>query len=264
MDKTQIENSPSDITFGRRARILELLEEKGQVRIPEMSNLFNVSEVTIRNDLEQLEQKNLLIRTRGGALKIQRVGIDYNLNLKSKKKRTEKEKIGVKAAELINEGETIILDSGTTTFEVAKNLGKFNDLTVITNALNIAGALIDFSNIKVIVPGGTLRRNSLSLIGAIAEQSIQDYYCDKVFLGVDGIDAAHGISTPNAEEAHLNKLMIKNSKEVIVVTDSSKFSKRSFVLISGIEDVDTIITDNGIPDEEYKKLITMGKNVIIV
>lgn len=264
MNHTQIENSPSDITFGRRARILELLEEKGQVRIPELSNMFNVSEVTIRNDLEQLEKKNLLIRTRGGALKIQRVGIDYNLNLKSQKRKAEKEKIGIKAAELITDGETIIIDSGTTTYEVAKNLGKFNDLTVITNALNVAGALIGFPNIKVIVPGGTLRRNSLSLIGAIAEQSIQNYYCDKVFLGVDGIDAAHGISTPNAEEAHLNKLMIKNSKEVIVVTDSSKFLKRSFVLIAGIEDVDTIVTDNGIPDEEYKKLVTMGKKVIIV
>ena len=264
MGKTQIDNSPSDLTLGRRAKILEILEEKGQVGIPEMSKLFKVSEVTIRNDLEQLEQKNLLIRTRGGALKIQRVGTDYNLNLKSKKRRAEKEKIGAKAAELIKDGETIILDSGTTTMEVAANLGNFKNLTVITNALNIAGALIDFPDIKVIVPGGTLRRNSISLIGAIAEQAIQNYYCDKLFIGVDGIDTEHGISTPNPEEAQLNKLMIKNSKELIVVTDSSKFLKRSFVLISGIEDVDTIITDSGIPDKEYKKLITMGKKVIVV
>ncbi len=264
MNNNHIESTPSDLTFDRRAKILEMLEEKGQVKIPELSNLFKVSEVTIRNDFEQLEQKHLLIRTRGGALKIQRVGVDYNLNLKSKKRKSDKEKIGIKAAELIKNGETIILDSGTTTFEVAKNLGGFSDLTVITNALNIIGALVDFPNIKVIVPGGTLRRNSLSLIGAIAEQSIEDYYCDKVFLGVDGIDSAHGISTPNAEEAHLNKLMIKNSKEVIVVTDSSKFNKRSFVVIAGIEKVNTIITDSGIPDEEYKKLVTLGKKVILV
>ncbi len=253
----------SDLTIDRRAKILEMLENRGQVRIPELSKIFNVSEVTIRNDLEQLEQKNLLIRTRGGALKIQRVGVDYNLSLKSKKRRSEKERIGVKAAQLVKDGETIIMDSGTTTAEVAKNLGEFKELTVITNALNIAGLLVEFPEIKVIMPGGTLRRNSLSLIGAIAEESIQNYYCDKVFLGVDGIDSVYGISTPNAEEAHLNKLMIKNAKEVIVVTDSSKFGKRSFVLIAGIEEVDTIVTDKEIPEEEYQKLLSLGKKVIL-
>ena len=258
------EINDKDLTIERRAKIIEEIEQNGNVQVHLLSKMFRVSPVTIRNDLSHLEQKNLLIRTRGGAIRPQQVAIDYKLNLKAKKHFPEKQAIGKKAAELINEGETIILDSGTTTFEVAKNLGEFNDLTIITNALNVAGALIDFTNIKVIVPGGTLRRNSLSLIGAIAEQSIQDYYCDKLFIGVDGIDTEHGISTPNAEEAHLNKLMIKNSKEVIVVTDSSKFLKRSFVVISGIEDVDTIITDNGIPDEEYKKLVTMGKNVVLV
>ncbi len=256
-------NGVADLTVDRRAKILEMLENKGQVRIPELSKIFNVSEVTIRNDLEQLEQKNLLIRTRGGALKIQRVGIDYNLNLKSKKHKAEKEKIGIKAASLVNDGETIILDSGTTTFELAKNLSGINDLTVITNALNIAGLLVDYPEIKVIMPGGTLRRNSLSLIGAIAEESIQNYFCDKLFLGVDGIDSVFGISTPNAEEAHLNKLMIRNSKEVIVVTDSSKFGKRSFVLIESIDKIDTVVTDKGIPEEEYQKLISLGKKVIL-
>jgi DeoR family transcriptional regulator of aga operon len=263
MNGNSSENFAPDLTIDRRAKIIEMLENNGQVRIPELSKIFNVSEVTIRNDLEQLEQKNLLIRTRGGALRIQRVGVDYNLSLKSKKRKAEKERIGIRAAELVKDGETIILDSGTTTFEVARNLGEFKNLVVITNALNIAALLVDFPEIKVIMPGGTLRRNSLSLIGAIAEESMSNYFCDKVFLGVDGIDSIYGISTPNAEEAHLNKLMIKNAKEVIVVTDSSKFQKRSFVLIAGIEDVDTIVTDDGIPEEEYNKLLSLGKKVIV-
>jgi DeoR family transcriptional regulator of aga operon len=260
-----ISETPSnDLTIDRRAKILEILEANGQVKVPELSALFNVSDVTIRNDLEQLEQKNLLIRTRGGALKIQRVGVDYNLNLKRAKHRSEKERIGARAAKMIKDGETIILDSGTTTMEIAKNLIGFHNLTVITNALNIAGMLLDNPDIKVIVLGGTLRRNSLSLIGAIAESSMMNYYCDKVFLGVDGIDSQHGVSTPNPEEAKLNQLMIENSKEVVIVTDSSKFLKRSFVLISGMDKIDTIVTDKKIPDDEHKKLLNLGKKVIVV
>ena len=120
------------------------------------------------------------------------------------------------------------MDSGTTTLEIAKNLGNFKNLTVITNSLNIAGQLVEFPDIKVIIPGGSLRRNSLSLVGAISERSLNNLYCDKVFIGVDGIDTQYGISTPNVDEAYINNLMINNSRKTIVVTDSSKFGNRSF------------------------------------
>lgn len=252
-----------DISFDRRTKILEILELEGQAKVHSLSKKFNVSDVTIRNDLGQLEQKGLLIRTRGGAFKAQKVGVDYNLETKRKKNQKEKEAIGKKAVELINDGETIILDSGTTTMQIAQSLSKIKNLTVISNALNILSQLVNFPEVKVIVPGGHLRKESLSLIGHSAEEELNNYYCDKLFIGVDGIDATYGISTPNAEEAHLNKVMISIAKEVIVVADSSKFLKRSFAFISTMDKIKTIVTDSNIPEEQYKILLNMGVEVLI-
>ncbi len=252
-----------DISLDRRAKILEILESEGQVSVIKLSKKFNVSTVTIRNDLDQLEQKNLLVRTRGGALKVHRVGIDFHLYEKQKKMLNEKRLIGKKASELINEGDTIIIDSGSTTLEVAKNLKHFNNLTVLSNALNIAAELAGLENIMFIMLGGHLRNKSLSFVGPISEQILKNHYCDKVFLGVDGIDSTYGISTPNTEEAYLNKIMIENSKEIIVVADSSKFLKRCFSYIAPIERISTIVTDNKIPEEEYKRLKNNGIQVII-
>jgi DeoR family transcriptional regulator of aga operon len=229
-------------TISRRVKILEVLNSEGQVTVSELSKKFNVTEVTIRNDLSHLAGKELLIKTRGGGLKAQRVGIDQHLNDKAKINSKEKQAIGKKAAELINDNDTIIIDSGTTTIEIAKNLSRIKNLTVITNALNIASQLIQ-DEIKVILLGGILRTASLSLTGPIGENSIKNFYCDKCFLGVDGIDSQSGIYTPNLEEAHLNRMMINASKEVIIVTDSNKFKRKSFAHIAPITKVNMIVTD---------------------
>jgi DeoR family transcriptional regulator of aga operon len=250
-------------TISRRVKILEVLNSEGQVTVSELSKKFNVTEVTIRNDLSHLAAKELLIKTRGGGLKTQRVGIDQHLNDKAKINSKEKQAIGKKAAELINENDTIIIDSGTTTIEIAKNLSKIKNLTVITNALNIASQLIR-DEIKVIVLGGILRTASLSLTGPIGENSIKNFYCDKCFLGVDGIDSQSGIYTPNLEEAHLNRMMINASKEVIIVTDSNKFKRKSFAHIAPITKVNMIVTDSKIPEDELKNLQNMGIKVILV
>lgn len=251
------------ITIDRRVKILDILNSSGQVAVNELSKIFDVSEVTIRNDLSQLENKGLLIKTRGGALKIQSVGIDQHLNEKAKINSKDKQAIGKKAAEIINDNETIIIDSGTTTVEIAKNLAGKKNLTVVTNALNIASQLIN-NDIRVIVLGGMMRSNSLSLVGPIAENSIKNFYCDKCFIGVDGIDSASGIFTPIPEEASLNKLMIEYSKEVVVVTDSSKFKRKSFGFIAPISKVNMIITDSKIPEDEFTNLQNMGIKVILV
>jgi DeoR family transcriptional regulator of aga operon len=250
-------------TVSRRTSILEKLNELGQVDVNKLSEEFGVSEVTIRNDLGRLEGKNLLIKVRGGAIKVDRVGTDFALSDKNKYYSEEKESIGRVAAGLIEEGDTIILDSGTTTMEVARSLSGFQNLTVITNALNVAEVLADFKGVNVIVPGGLLRKNSLSLVGAAAEDSFRGYFCDKLFLAVDGFSAVHGLSTPNVEEAHLNRVMISISKKVIVVTDSSKFQKRSFAFIASVSEIDTVVTDNGIDEEERKKLENVGVEVIV-
>lgn len=259
-----IKRDEKDLTIERRAKILKQIENEGQVQINTLSKNFGVSTVTIRNDLSQLERKNLLIRTRGGAIRPQRVSMDFKLNDKAKKHFKEKQLIGRIAAGRIQDGDTIILDSGTTTLEIAKNLGQFKELTVITNALNIARELADYPNFKIIMLGGILRKNALSMVGPAAESALRNYYCDKLFLGVDGIAARHGIYTPNVEEAHLNRIMIELSREVYVVTDSSKFGRRRLALIAPMSDVQTVITDTDIPEEEEQKLKSMGIEVILV
>ncbi len=252
-------------TVSRRAEIMKMIENQRQVDVHQLSRHFKVSEVTIRNDLSQLEQKNMLMRTRGGAIQRQaHVGIDFALSEKLKKNYSEKQRIGRKAASLIQEQDTIILDSGTTTLEIAKNLKRFNDLIVITNSIHIAGQIVGIKNIKVIIPGGFLRENSLSLVGSPAEESFRNYYCDKLFLDVDGISAALGISTPNVEEAHLNRVMIEIARQTIVVTDSSKFSKRSFAGIAPVSKIDILITDSGIPDDERVRIEEAGVQLLIV
>ena len=251
-------------TVERRKTILQLLAENGQVFVHELSQRFKVSEVTIRNDLDLFESKNLLIRARGGAMKYENnVGIDYGIFEKDKINFSEKQKIGKRAAELIKESETIILDSGTTTIEIAKNLADIKSLSVITNAFNIVGQLIMNQNINVIVPGGSLRKNSHSLVGPLAEKNLKNFYVDKAFIGVDAFDSEVGIYTPNIEEASLNQMMINIAKEVILVVDSSKFNRRSLAFICPISKINTVVTDEKISAADHKQLQDSGVEVII-
>jgi len=157
-----MKNGEGKSTVSRRIKILESLKTHGQVNVNELSESLGVTGVTIRNDLAQLEKKRVLIRARGGAIKIEQnfIDEDYPLSDKQKKHLAEKREIGKKAAELVEENNTIILDSGSTTYELAKSLKNFNDLTVITNALNVATILAEYNNINVIVPGGRLKKNS--------------------------------------------------------------------------------------------------------
>ncbi len=252
-------------TVERRKGILNALNTEGQVLVHELSKEFDVSEVTIRNDLDQLERKNMLIRARGGALRAEGgVGIDHHISEKDKLHTSEKARIGKRAAQLINERDTVIIDSGTTTMEIAKNIGHLREVTVVTNALNIASQLLQCRGFNLIIPGGYLRKNSLSLMGPLAEKNFQNLYVDKAFLGVDGFDTRHGIYTPNIEEASLNEIMIRNAKEVIIVSDSSKFLRKSLAYICGIEKLHRVITDSGIPEEDRKRLVDAGIEVIIV
>ncbi len=251
-------------TVGRRNQILKQINQNGEVFVHELSKEFDVSEVTIRNDLDQLEQKRLVIRARGGAMKFEgRVGVDYGISEKDKIHFEEKLRIGRKAASLVSDSEIIIVDSGTTTAEMVKNFDEVADLTIITNALNIAVLSMNKANINLIMPGGFMRKNSQSLVGPMAEKSLKNFNVDKLFLGVDGMDSKQGVFTPNIEEAHLNECMIEVSNEVILVTDSSKFSKRSFAFICSISKIDKIVTDSKISAEDRKNLEDAGVEVII-
>lgn len=257
-------NKAKRSTVERRSKILHLLNENGQVFVQELSEEFNVSEVTIRKDLDLFESRKLLIRSRGGAMKYESsVGTDYQITDKDKINYADKVNIGKRAATLVQDGDTIIIDSGTTTLEVAKNLNRDYNINIITNAINIVNQLLQFNNINIIVPGGSIRKNSHSLIGPLAEKSLANFYVDKVFIGVDGFNVSQGAFTPNIEEASLNQRMIEIAKEVILVTDSSKFNRKSLAFICPPNKIDIIVTDNKIDKEVERQLIEIGIKVII-
>ncbi|ETN94905.1 transcriptional regulator, DeoR family [Zhouia amylolytica] len=246
-------------TAERRSKILEILDIKGQVNVNELSQELGVSEVTIRNDLDKLEKSKLLIRAHGGAFKTSNIAL--TVTEKKKINLEVKRLIGKKAASMIEEEESIILDSGTTTFEISNNLNDFTKLTVISNALDIVNNLSKYENLDVFMPGGYLKEFSMSLVGPMAERNFRQLYCNKLFLGVDAIKPELGVFTHHMEEAYLNQIMIDIAEEVIVVADSSKFKRSGLAFISSFEKIDKLITDDQL---EKEHLIALEKNNVEV
>jgi DeoR/GlpR family transcriptional regulator of sugar metabolism len=240
----------------RRALIMKMLEKENEVSVTALSKSLGISEVTIRKDLTLLQSRKLLVRTRGGAIRrpIENLSEDTAIGKKRMFNFREKERIGQLAASLIKNGDHIMFDSGTTTMEIAKNLDRFTDLTILTNSVHIAEELLRYKRFTVIVLGGHLRINSHSTIGPLALQMLSHFTNYKLFLGVDSFSFDKGISTPSMEEAMLNQAMISQANEVIAVFDSSKFNKRSFCHIANAEQIHAIVTDKGLPAGSATKL----------
>jgi DeoR family transcriptional regulator, aga operon transcriptional repressor len=248
----------------RRQHILSLIQKRGRVLVDELAADLNLSKITIRKDLDYLQSKDLLVRTHGGALPAQAGALsDPTILEKQELHHEEKVRIAQAAAAMISEGQCIILDSGTTTTEIARAILSFRNLTVITNALNIAADLAR-SNFEVILIGGTLRKNSLSLVGPLAEDVLKEIHADIVFMGVDGFDTKIGLTTPNLLEARVNRAMVKAAEKVVAVCDSSKFNRRSLSLIVGTSAIHHVITDNKLSSEEVKAIREAGMEVTIV
>jgi DeoR family transcriptional regulator of aga operon len=244
--------------------ILELVTHDGRVLVKDLAPRFGTSQVTIRKDLEILHGRGLVYRTHGGALPVPMGALlDPSLREKEKLHRKEKQRIGTAAAHLVKEGESVLLDSGTTTTAVARALREFRNLTVITNAVNIAAELAGTS-IEVILTGGLLRENSFSLVGPLAEETLRRLSADIFFLAVDGFDVHFGLTTPNLLEAKVNRVMIEIAKRVIVVCDSSKFGRRSLSLIAPTSAVHQTITDNRIPKSDLRTLEEARIEVMLV
>ncbi|WP_348734099.1 transcriptional repressor AgaR [Rheinheimera texasensis] len=251
-------------TIERQQEIVRLTNAQGKVSVAELSQRFGVSEVTIRSDLAVLDSKRLLVRSRGGAMVNDDLSRELSLKEKRQKHSELKQRLGRAVAELIKDDERIILDSGTTTEEVAANLREHKNLIVMTNGLNIALELSQVDKVEVMMTGGTLRKKSMSFYGAQAEQALKNYQFDKVVLGVDGFDLKTGLSTHFEAEATLNRLMCEVAREVIVVTDSSKFDRRGFHLICSVMQVHTLVTDSGIPPLYVEELTRMGVQVHVI
>lgn len=248
----------------RHQLILNKIQKEGHINVLDLCKELNVSPVTIRKDLKLLEDKSLLFRTHGGATLSNPYTMDRPVNEKEKLQSDEKTKIGIKAASLIEANDSIVIASGTTVLALAKNIQPKGNLTVITSAINVAQELLRHPEVEILLLGGLLRKSSSSVTGPYAEQILSDVFCSKLYLGVDGIDLEYGLTTTNALEAHLNRKMISASQHTIVVTDSTKFGKRGFGRICGIDEIHEIITDSGVSEHLVEKLEAMGIKVSIV
>jgi DeoR/GlpR family transcriptional regulator of sugar metabolism len=246
----------------RRQKILELVETQGRVTVPELCQMFNVSEMTIRRDLRELDRDGFLRRVHGGAVSGRGRGFEPPLLARLAARKEQKQRIGRKAAELIFEGDTIALDVGTTTLEVARALETRHNLTVVTASLPIANELAGRADIRLILTGGIVRPGELSMVGHIAEQTFRDFFFDKVFLGVGAISFEAGLTEYNLEDAQVKKAMIKASRQVIVVCDSSKFGRTAFSFVSPLSAVDIIITDDELDKGFQSQLEKAGIKVI--
>ncbi len=247
----------------RHNRILHVLKEQGFVTVSGLSDDLDVSEVTIRRDLKTLEDLRLLQRTHGGATQRNHIVRDRPVSEKASQHADEKRRIGEAAARFVEPHDRIILASGTTIMQMAHALADRSDLTVITNAMNVAFELTRSPGIEVHVLGGMLRKMSTSVVGPVAEAMLQQFTCRKLFLGVDGFDIQHGLTTSNAFEAHLNTCMIAAAEQTIVLADASKFGLRSFGRICGIDHVDRVITDASVSPSIVEQLEENGITVQI-
>ncbi|MCI0920081.1 DeoR/GlpR family DNA-binding transcription regulator [Sphingobacterium rhinopitheci] len=246
----------------RHQYIIKEINDKGHVSVIELCESLHVSSVTIRKDLQFLEDSRLLYRTHGGATSTNPYQTDRPVNEKAKIYESEKVLIGRAGALLVDNNDSIIIGSGTTTQFLAREINPQGNLTVVTSALNVTLELLKHQNVEVIQLGGSVRRTSSSVVGQYANSILDNFFCSKFFLGVDGIDLEYGISTTSAQEAILNQKMIDVAQKVIVLADSSKFGRKGFGKIADFANVDVIISDE-IPKNFLEHFNSLGIETIV-
>jgi DeoR family transcriptional regulator, aga operon transcriptional repressor len=248
----------------RHKIILSELEKEGFVRVQDLSIALGVSEVTIRKDLKELEERKLLLRNHGSASPLNSLIIDRHIDEKEKVQVNEKMRIAEAANQLLVRNDWIIIASGTTLLAFAQKISITEPITVITPSVKISLLLSYKPNIDLIQLGGSMRKSSASVVGPYAESLLEEMNCSKLFIGVDGIDLDFGLTTSNIAEAHLNHYMLNSAQEVIVLADSSKFGKRGFGKICDINRIHHIITDTNAPGNIIQVMRENGIKVTLV
>jgi DeoR family fructose operon transcriptional repressor len=247
----------------RRLEIIRLLEEKKAVKVSDLSQMFNVSEATIRRDLGKLARQGLLRKTYGGAI-VREEGRSWGpLEAGPDPFLEAKRRIGRAAAELVKDGDTISLQAGSTTLQVARCLTGRNNLTVLTNDIDIAHELSKSPGIRVNLSGGILREGTRILVGPLAEQVISQFHVDKAILGVSAISLREGLTNVDLLDAQIKIAMMKGADEVIVVADHSKLGKVHFARVAPITAIDKLVMDDGISPEEIEAFKAKGVEVIV-
>lgn len=259
-------------THERWTRLLAILGEQGTITVAEAAAELGVSAATVRRDLEELSEQQMLTRTRGGAV-LSAVAYDLPLRYKSGRRAEEKQRIARAAAALVPAGAIVGLNGGTTTSEVARELATRADLashdhgpalTIVTNAINIANELAVRPHVKIVVTGGVARPNSYELTGPLATDVLRGIALDYAILGVDSVDAEFGAATHDEGEASANRAMAGRAGTVVLVADSSKFGRRAFARVCTMDEVSVLVTDKDAPAETVEQLTALGVDVMQV
>jgi DeoR family transcriptional regulator, aga operon transcriptional repressor len=254
----------SPLTGERRRRIGEILARHGRVTVKELSKLFRVTAVTIRSDLDTMARDGLLIRDRGGAIAHTSTTLAVAFEKRAVQNREQKRLIGRMASSLVNDGETIILDAGSTVMEMAHSLPSDKPFTVVTTALNIAARVGALPKVNVLIAGGSLSRETISTVGALAERDLENLIVDKLFLSTQAFDADHGLTDDSFDIARVKAAMIRSARRVILLADSSKWGKSAFAKIAPLGEIDVLITDSGISRDAERSIQRFGIEIIRV
>jgi DeoR family transcriptional regulator, fructose operon transcriptional repressor len=247
----------------RKAFILKRIREQESISVAELAAGLNVSEMTIRRDLAELDAEGSLKRIHGGAVSSHGRSYEPPYALRSGQALAAKQSIAKAAAALIEEGDSLALDIGSTVFEIAKELVNRRGLTVMTPSWRVVNLLLKNSDIRLIVPGGIIRQGEESLVGDLTQQAFHSIFLDKLFLGVGGLDAKNGLTEFNWDDALIKKAMIQCAKEIYLVADSNKFEKTAFAKIADIADIHALITDRPPHGELARKLEQSNVRIII-
>lgn len=254
----------SSIPAGRQKEILDYIERNDCVSIKELSNLFSVSEATIRRDLDDLSDAGFVERTHGGAMRIDRsTAYELNHSKKLELMLNEKKRIGNKAVEYVRDGDTIFLDTGTTTYCIANNLWSLKDLTVITNDLFIASSVALDKSSQLIVTGGIRRYEYGVLIGNMTDDFLRNIKVNVAFLAADAIDIKFGVTNATLQEANTKKIALSNSNYKVLVADHTKIGKMSFAKVADLSEFDVVIMDNGVDEDDAGEISKMTELVIV-
>lgn len=248
----------------RQNKICDLLHEKGHVSVTHLSSRMGVSEVTIRKDLKSLEESDIVVRTRGGAVLAEHYKFDLPFRKQMALNARQKNAIGQEAATYIEDHDTIILSSGSTTAAIVPHLSQFVGLTVFTNSIRIANQLIEFEEVELLMPGGFLYKPTASIVGPYAKGMLENHRFKKAFLAMDGCDDTHVITSASIMDASLQQTMMEVSNKTFIVADASKFGRSSLHRICHAQDVDHFITDTRLLAETAEALESHGAYVSIV
>ncbi len=248
----------------RLQEMCKYVKAHSRASVRKLCNLFDVSESTVRRDLTELEKRKLLKRTHGGAICMESVGMEQTYNEKKDFFREEKECIAAKAVSLIEDGDSILIDSGTTTLYMASRLSTFKQLTVVTNSVHLMQQLANLPNVTLISVGGTLRSNTMALVGPVTEENLARIRVDKAFMAVNGFSADVGLTTPNMLEASTKHKMMQVAEQVYVLADHSKIGRVSFAKFGSLSDIDGCITSTLISGDQKREFTEKGIRLFMV